>query len=92
MAYSFAGSPSANPSISQIINERLETIGSTYRYQDPVEGGRTRPDGTKMLWELVKPTAWENQVDGMGRPFFCGDITAREIRVRRECIRLGTTD
>ncbi|KZV68078.1 hypothetical protein PENSPDRAFT_582933 [Peniophora sp. CONT] len=84
VAYSFAGAPSATPSLAQIINGRLENTGSTYRYQDPVEGGRTRPDGVEMRWVLVKPTAWEKQVDGMGRPFFCGDITAREIRVPTE--------
>ena len=80
VAYAFAGSPDATPSLAEIINKRLESAGSAYRYQDPVRGGRTRPDGTQMEWELVKPTAWEKQVDGMGRPFFCGDITAREIR------------
>ncbi|VDB84588.1 unnamed protein product [Peniophora sp. CBMAI 1063] len=81
VAYAFAGAPSAEPGLAQIINGRLEEAGSDYRYQDPVRGGRTRPDGTKMQWELVKPKAWEKQVDGMGRPFFCGDITEREIRV-----------
>lgn len=65
----------------ETINDRLGSVGSVYRYQPPTKGGRTRPDGTEMKWELVAPKSWEEEVDGMGRPFFCGDITARELRV-----------
>jgi hypothetical protein len=46
-----------------------------------VRGGRKRPDGVEMVWEITAPRKWNELEDGMSRPFFCGDVTSRELRV-----------
>lgn len=68
------------------VNERLERVGSKVRYQEPIRGGRTRPDGVQMEWRVTFP-------QGVGRgfvPFWCHDVTERERRVpssREEAVR-----
>lgn len=43
-------------------------------YRDPVDGGRVRPDGERLRWQVaVAPTP--------DLPFFCADLTARSLRV-----------
>ena len=44
-------------------------------YQGPQAGGRIRPDGARLEWQLGIPTS--NDL-----PFLCGDITPRGLRVR----------
>lgn len=43
-------------------------------YGDPVEGGRVRPDGERLRWQVAVPP-------GPDLPFFCADLTARALRV-----------
>jgi hypothetical protein len=41
---------------------------------DPYAGGRNRPDGVRLEWQTARPADPE-------LPFFCGDVTPRELRV-----------
>ncbi|KAI0028187.1 glyoxalase-like domain-containing protein [Vararia minispora EC-137] len=84
VAYSFGGDVSAHPTISEILNKRLEDAGSQFRYDGPKQGGRIRPDGKEVKWELTTPSRWNKLVDGMGRPFYCADITPRDLRVPKD--------
>lgn len=43
-------------------------------YQGPLPGGRLRPDGQEVAWQLGLPPA-------PGLPFLCGDVTPRALRV-----------
>ena len=43
-------------------------------YQGPLPGGRLRPDGQQVDWQLGLPPA-------PGLPFLCGDVTPRALRV-----------
>lgn len=49
-------------------------------FEDPVDGGRARPDGERLEWK----TARSPQSD---TPFFCGDVTARSLRVPEGAVR-----
>jgi catechol 2,3-dioxygenase-like lactoylglutathione lyase family enzyme len=40
----------------------------------PTAGGRLRPDGVRLDWQIVRP-------DTRDLPFWCGDVTPRELRV-----------
>lgn len=40
----------------------------------PTAGGRLRPDGVRLDWEIVRPK-------GRDLPFWCGDVTPRALRV-----------
>jgi catechol 2,3-dioxygenase-like lactoylglutathione lyase family enzyme len=49
-------------------------------YEGPADGGRLRPDGQQVAWQLgMPPTA--------DLPFLCGDVTPRELRVPRGAMR-----
>lgn len=49
-------------------------------YQGPIEGGRVRPDGERLVWQLgIPPTP--------DLPFLCGDVTHRALRVREGDVR-----
>ncbi|KAH7928212.1 hypothetical protein BV22DRAFT_1059561 [Leucogyrophana mollusca] len=70
--YAFLGSSKA--SIANIINDRA----GTHIYEPEVEGGRVRGDGKVLKWVISAPG------EELGRgstPFFCGDVTPRELRV-----------
>jgi hypothetical protein len=41
-----------------------------------------RPDGVEVKWEITTPTRWEEKKGTSRLPFFCGDVTPRELRVR----------
>ena len=41
---------------------------------DPVPGGRLRPDGQRVAWQIVTAPSAD-------LPFLCGDVTPRELRV-----------
>jgi catechol 2,3-dioxygenase-like lactoylglutathione lyase family enzyme len=43
-------------------------------YQGPIDGGRLRPDGERLAWQIGTPPSAE-------LPFLCGDLTARALRV-----------
>ncbi|KAF8264651.1 peptidase S8/S53 domain-containing protein [Lactarius quietus] len=81
LAFAFLGSPHAAPPISTILNTRLQAAGSDTRYGPEVPGGRTRPDGVEIKWEVTTPTRWEEKKGASRLPFFCGDVTPRELRV-----------
>ena len=40
----------------------------------PIAGGRLRQDGARLDWKIVRPTTTD-------LPFWCGDVTPRELRV-----------
>lgn len=40
----------------------------------PIDGGRLRPDGVRLDWQIVRPRT--NDL-----PFWCGDVTPRNLRV-----------
>ncbi|MDD2926488.1 VOC family protein [Rhodoferax sp.] len=50
-------------------------------YFGPVDGGRIRPDGKKLLWKIGAPPTSD-------LPFLCGDITPRDWRVSQGNTRL----
>lgn len=57
------------------------------RYQKPVEGGRKRNDGVDVKWQVTFPVVSDGYQRGE-LPFFCHDITDREVRVpfSKECV------
>jgi hypothetical protein len=67
----------------EAVNERLSQSGSNMRYEKPVPGGRMREDGKEIKWKVTSP----NLNSGVQRgelPFFCHDLTPRELRVPSE--------
>jgi catechol 2,3-dioxygenase-like lactoylglutathione lyase family enzyme len=48
--------------------------------EGPTPGGRLRPDGVRLDWQIVRPTTTD-------LPFWCGDITPRKLRVPEGGIR-----
>ncbi|WPG98632.1 Hypothetical protein R9X50_00142500 [Acrodontium crateriforme] len=57
--------------------QRLEGSGSGVSYDRPHRGGRTRPDGVEMKWDVTFPAGVERGVV----PFWCHDVTPRHLRV-----------
>jgi catechol 2,3-dioxygenase-like lactoylglutathione lyase family enzyme len=49
-------------------------------YTGPFDGGRLRPDGQRLVWQMGLPPAPE-------LPFLCGDITPRGLRVPEGAVR-----
>jgi hypothetical protein len=82
LAYAFLGAPHTALPLSAVLNTRLEAAGSDTRYEPEVPGGRTRPDGVEIKWEITTPTRWGEKKGTSRLPFFCGDVTPRELRVR----------
>ncbi|KAK0210124.1 glyoxalase-like domain-containing protein [Desarmillaria ectypa] len=74
--FAFLGNGSNTTRISDIINARGKIDGSRTVYRSEVEGGRIRPDGVELKW-LISSPAEESVL-----PFFCGDLTPRELRVQ----------
>lgn len=54
-------------------------------YEGPLPGGRLRPDGAELRWELGRPTTAD-------LPFLCGDTTPRHLRVREGDVRKHAND
>ena len=48
--------------------------------QGPLDGGRLRPDGERLLWQTGRPHTQD-------LPFLCGDITHRSLRVPEGDVR-----
>ena len=75
--YAFLGNGSQEDRISTLINRRALEEGSNVEYLPEEEGGRTRNDGVQLDWLITAPRNLQGLL-----PFFCGDITPREFRVR----------
>lgn len=65
-------------SVGKVVH-RVQAQGLAY--QGPFDGGRVRPDGEKLVWQIGTPPTPE-------LPFLCGDITARALRVREGDVRI----
>ena len=79
--YAFLGT--GDTTISRIINERACADGSGAQYDPEVSGGRVREDGKVLQWMVTLPNVQGEEQGGRGTlPFFCGDVTPREWRVR----------
>ena len=63
------------------VRGRLEEKGVGVNYEQPAAGGRTRDDGEVLKWEVTVP---ESPAKRGELPFFCHDVTSRELRVPRE--------
>lgn len=50
-------------------------------YQGPIEGGRVRLDGQRLVWQTGTPPTVE-------LPFLCGDVTPRALRVVEGDVRV----
>jgi len=46
----------------------------------PIAGGRLRPDGARLDWQIVRPKSTD-------LPFWCGDVTPRNLRVPEGAMR-----
>ena len=67
---------SPNHDIAKEIAERAVVDGSEVKYHPAVAGGRTRTDGKVIKWTITA-----SEVDSGALPFFCTDVTPRELRV-----------
>ena len=84
--YAFTSEESADDVVAAV-NDRLDRIPDDdagpwhgVRYVEPRSGGRTKPDGTEIRWQVTF-------LQGVRRgelPFWCYDGTARELRVPRD--------
>lgn len=70
------------------LEERLGKLdaGLGVAYQKPIKGGRKRPDGVDVKWEVTFPVVRneDSEKGGYQRgelPFWCHDVTPREVRV-----------
>lgn len=60
------------------LKERLDSSGSGLKYEPPTPGGRTRDDGQVLKWKITSPDLPLQRGEA---PFFCHDVTSRELRV-----------
>lgn len=49
-------------------------------YLGPSDGGRLRPDGERLAWQIGTPPSFD-------LPFLCGDVTPRALRVPEGAVR-----
>lgn len=79
------------PPLSTLLNERLYDAGSTTRYdaefvvsRQPRQSSEEEDgDNFDIRGEITPPARWSSEKKGGTRlPFFCGDLTPRELRVR----------
>ncbi|GKT47857.1 uncharacterized protein ColSpa_08038 [Colletotrichum spaethianum] len=67
------------------IQKRVRDAQSIAIYDDPVPGGRIRPDGEELKWAVALPAGAgaesEGNVERGELPFWCFDRTPRELRV-----------
>lgn len=67
------------------IQQRVKDVGTGYTYDDPVSGGRKRPDGEVLKWAVAAARKSDGKPSPRGRlPFWCLDRTPRELRVPYE--------
>ena len=61
-----------------------QTVEAAYArglyYDGPIPGGRIRPDGTRLEWQIGRPATRD-------LPFLCGDLTPRFLRVAEGEVR-----
>jgi hypothetical protein len=64
-------------------NESWEALGGeSGSHAKPIEGGRKRADGVDVKWAVTFPQGSNGGQNKRGRiPFFCHDITDRQVRV-----------
>lgn len=60
------------------MNERLKTVGGDWGYSEPRRGGRVKDTGENVVWEVTFPPT---SVQRGRLPFFCHDVTSRNLRV-----------
>jgi len=64
------------------VDKGLKEGNSGVRYEKPRDGGRKRPDGKEIKWKVTWPVAGGELGLRRGEaPFFCHDVTERELRV-----------
>lgn len=51
-----------------------EAASRGLKLEGPIPGGRTRPDGKRVSWQMALP-------DSFDLPFLCADVTPRSLRV-----------
>lgn len=59
-----------NDTLLNLANARARGLELT----GPIDGGRLRPDGARLDWQIVRPATTD-------LPFWCGDVTPRTLRV-----------
>lgn len=59
------------------VEDRLNKSHTGISYEKPKAGGRTKPDGTELKWEVTFPKG----VERGNVPFWCEDVTPRDRRV-----------
>ena len=59
-------------------SQSIKELGISYT--PPEAGGRSRPDGVQVKWELSRPV-FPMSVNSTDFPFFCHDVTPRTIRI-----------
>jgi hypothetical protein len=62
----------------KVLKDRLEAANLGVKYEPPTLGGRKRGDGKVLEWKVTVP---EPPVERGETPFFCHDVTPRELRV-----------
>jgi len=101
-AYAFlrvSPSPSSSPPLSALLNERLRDAGSSTRYDaefvasrktEQQQSSSSSSDGDfELKGEITPPARWSSEkLGGTRLPFFCRDLTPRELRVcvARACV------
>jgi hypothetical protein len=74
--------PSRRPPLSAVLPERSGDVGSSTWYEAEVAGGPKRSsDDFERIGEIMPPARWV-QKGGKRVPFFSGDLTPRDLRVR----------
>ena len=68
-----------------LLPESVQTVVDAARqrglsYAGPIDGGRVRPDGARLAWQLGRPATSD-------LPFLCGDVTPRHLRVAEGEVR-----
>lgn len=73
---------SAKDSYERVVKD-LAAAGSPLdaTYEAPRDGGRKRPDGVEVRWQVTTPTSLHKPDQRTDLPFFCHDITPRHLRI-----------
>ncbi|KAF9009562.1 glyoxalase-like domain-containing protein [Cyathus striatus] len=87
--FAFLGNGVAQPGtesqrISDAINNRGKEENTGVVYESEVPGGRTRPDGQILKWVITAVSKDLSKCKRGTWPFFCGDVTPRQLRVPTE--------
>ncbi|KAJ4486153.1 glyoxalase-like domain-containing protein [Lentinula aciculospora] len=83
--YAFLGNNSETIHISDIINSRAKEGRDEALYGSEIPGGRKRPDGQILKWLITPPLRPSEGIERrLPLPFFCGDVTPRDLRVPTE--------